>query len=187
MIEIWRDIKDYEGLYQVSNLGRVKSLGNGGTHKTSRILKSAKNTWGYLRVQLWKNGKGKWCFVHRLAATAFLDNPDNLPCVNHKDENPSNNFVGTPENDYKDGNIEWCSHEYNINYGTRNEKVSKVMTNGKLSKTVLQFTLDGLLVKEWSSTRECERNGFDNSAVGRCCNGKQKSHKGYIWKYKETL
>ena len=176
MIEIWRDIKDYEGLYQVSSYGRVRSLGNGGTHKKSRILKSAKNTWGYLRVQLWKNGKGKWCFVHRLVAEAFLQNPLNLPQVNHKDENPSNN---------NESNLEFCDQKYNINYGNRNKKVSNKMTNGKLSKSVLQFSKTGDFIREWPSTRECERNGFDNSAVGRCCNGKQKYHKGYKWKYKE--
>lgn len=175
MMEIWKDIKDYEGLYQVSSYGRVRSLGNGGTHKTSRILKSAKNTWGYLRVQLWKNGKGKSCFVHRLVAETFLPNPLNLPQVNHKDENPSNNNVS---------NLEFCDQKYNINYGNRNKKVSNKMTNGKLSKPVLQFSKTGDFIREWSSTRECERNGFDNSAVGRCCNGKQKSHKGYKWKYK---
>lgn len=179
MREIWKDIKDYEGLYQVSNFGRVRSLGNGRTHKTSRIRKLLKNNVGYLVVQLCKDGKVKTYLVHQLVASAFLENPDNLPCVNHKDEVKTNNFVGTPENDYKDGNLEWCNREYNNNYGTRTERFTKAM-----SKKVLQLTKSGELFREWESTRECGRNGFDSGAVCKCCNGKLKSHKGYIWKYK---
>lgn len=175
-IEIWKDIKDYEGLYQVSNWGRVKSLGNGGTHKTSRILKSEKNTRGYLQVQLSKNGKRKWFFIHRLVAEVFLENPENLPQVNHIDEDKTNNRVE---------NLEWCEHKYNMNYGTRNERISKTKINGKKSKKVLQFTLDGEFIREWPSTKEIERQlGFDNSAVCRCCNGKQKSAYGFRWCYK---
>ena len=176
MREIWKDIKDYEGLYQVSNWGRVKSLGNGKTHKTPRIMKINKQKNGYYRVILTKDGVEKNKSVHRLVATAFLENPENLPCVNHKDENPSNNNVS---------NLEFCDQKYNINYGNRNKKVSNKMTNGKLSKPVLQFTPTGDFIREWPSTREIERQlGFDHSAVGRCCLGKQKSSYGYIWKYK---
>lgn len=179
MREIWKDIKDYEGLYQVSNFGRVRSLGKGKTHKTSRIRKLSKNNVGYLVVSLCKDGKVKTYLVHRLVTEAFLYNPDNLTEVNHIDEDKTNNFVGTPENDYKDGNLEWCNREYNNNYGTRTERFIKVM-----SKTVLQFTKYGEFIREWSSTRECERNGFYSGAVCSCCNGKRKTHKGYIWRYK---
>lgn len=186
MIEIWRDIKDYEGLYQVSNWGRVKSLNY---HRTGReeliqpvIVKC------YLQVCLYKDGKPKRFLIHRLVASAFLENPENLPQVNHKDEDKTNNFVGTQENEYKDGNLEWCSNEYNTNYGTRNERVSKKMINNeKLSKPVFQFTKTGDFIREWESTMECGRNGFDQGHVAACCRGEQKSHKGFIWKYKETL
>lgn len=175
-IEIWKDIKDYEGLYQVSNYGRVKSLGNGKTHKTTRIMKINKQKNGYCRVILTKDGVEKNKSVHRLVATAFLENPENLPCVNHKDENPSNNNVS---------NLEFCDQKYNINYGNRNKKVSNKMTNGKLSKPVLQFTPTGDFIREWPSTREIERQlGFDSSAVGRCCVGKQKTSYGFCWMYK---
>ena len=173
-IEIWKDIKDYEGLYQVSNWGRVKSLGNGGTHKTSRILKSAKNTRGYLQVQLSKNGKRKWFFIHRLVAEVFLENPENLPQVNHIDEDKTNNRVE---------NLEWKSHKDNNNHGTRNERISKANTNGKKTKRVLQLSLDGELIKVWESTQECGRNGFCQSSVVDCCLGKQKTHKGFRWEY----
>ena len=174
-IEIWKDIKDYEGLFQVSNLGRVKSLGNGGTYKTSRIRKFYKNKGGYLQVQLCKDGKRKWFRVNRLVASAFLENPDNLPCVNHRNEIKTDNRAE---------NLEWCSYEDNINHGTRNKRVSKAMTNGKLSKPVIQLSLDGKLIREWPSTAECGRNGFNIGHVAACCRGEEKTHKGFLWMYK---
>lgn len=177
MIEIWRDIKDYEGLYQVSNFGRVKSLNYRHTGK-EELMELCKNKKGYLQVTLYKDGKRKTFKVHRLVASAFLENTDNLQEVNHKDEDKTNNFVGTPENDYKDGNLEWCSHEYNINFGTCIERVAKSQ-----SKTVLQFSKTGDFIREWSSTAECGRNGFNQGNVWSCCKGRLKSYKGYIWKY----
>ena len=172
MVEIWKDVKDYEGLYQVSNWGRVKSFKFG----KERILKQFTNNDGYLQVHLCKNGKLKTFLVHRLVAEAFLDNPNNLPQVNHKDENPQNNNVE---------NLEFCSAKYNTNFGTRNKRISDKNTNGKLSKPVLQFTLDGQFVKEWPSVRQAEREGgFNQSHITDCCKGKIKTHKNFIWKYK---
>ena len=169
--EIFKDIKDLEGLYQVSNFGRVKSLGNGKSYNSKeRILKPGKSTNGYLQVNLYKNGEYKQCLVHRLVAEVFIPNTDNLPFVNHKDEDKTNNSVE---------NLEWCTHEYNCNYATRNERIAKTR-----SKPVLQFTLDGEFIREWPSVAECERNGFNKGKVSECCNGKRKSHKGYIWRYK---
>ena len=174
-IEIWKDIKDYEGLFQVSNLGRVKSLGNGRTYKTSRIRKLYTNKYGYLQVQLCKDGKRKWFRVNRLVATAFLDNPEGKTEVNHIDEDKTNNRVD---------NLKWEWHKDNINHGTRNERVSKAMTNGKLSKKVLQLSIDGKLIREWPSVAECGRNGFNIGHVAACCRGEQKTHKGFLWMYK---
>ena len=174
MTEIYKDIKNYEGLYRVSNLGNVMSLNYNRTGKP-KLLKPGKDKHGYLFVILYKDGKKKKFFVHRLVAEAFIPNPDNLPCVNHKDENKTNNSVE---------NLEYCTHEYNINYGTRNERAAKANTNGKCSKRVLQFTLDGEFVREYPSTHECERNGFEHSSVIRCCKGKQKTHKGFRFMYK---
>ena len=112
MNEIWKNIAGYEGLYEVSSFGRVRSLRFGKT----KILKPGKNKKGYLRVSLCKNGKQKTFFVHRLVAQAFLENPQNLPQINHKDENKQNNRLE---------NLEWCSCDYNNNYGTRNERAGK--------------------------------------------------------------
>ena len=104
-MEEWRDIQGYEGLYMVSNLGRVKSLNYHRTGK-ERIMKPSDNGHGYLFVVLCKDGKDKNCRINRLVAQAFLPNPDNLPEVNHKDENKYNNCVE---------NLEWCDRSYNVN------------------------------------------------------------------------
>ena len=179
--EIWKDKKDYEGHYQVSNFGRVKSIKFG----KERIMNLVTDKYGYLYVNLYKNNIKKAYFVHRLVAEAFLPNPNNLPCVNHKDEDKSNNIVS---------NIEWCDVKYNTNYGAslekrafnsrRNKRIGKSNTNGKRSKPVLQYTLDGQFVKEWSSTMECDRNGYRQGNVAACCRGKLKKYKNFIWRYK---
>ena len=166
MEEIWKDKKDYEGHYQVSNFGRVKSIKFG----KEIILKQHINKGGYYYVCLLKNGKHKNYYVHRLVAEAFIDNPDNLPQVNHKDENKTNNSVD---------NLERCTNEYNHNYGTINERISQSQ-----SKPVLQYDLNGNLIKEWKSINECGRNGFNQGDICKCCNGKRKTAKGFICVYK---
>lgn len=150
MSEIWNPVKGYEGLYEVSSFGRVRSLSYRQTGEI-RVLNLYKNDSGYLLIKLFKSGKGKAYQVHRLVAIAFIHNWCNEPQVNHIDENPKNNHVE---------NLEWCSANYNINYGTRNKRSAK-----SRSKTVLQFTKNGELVKEWTSTKDAGRNGFDNSSV----------------------
>ena len=164
--EYWKPVVGYEGHYQISNFGRVKSIKFG----KEIILKQHKDKFGYLYVDLYKNNIKKKYKVHRLVAEAFLPNPYNLLQVNHRDENKLNNNVD---------NLEWCTNEYNINYGTRTERVSK-----KLSKPVLQFTLDGEFIREWASAMECKRNGYNQGDVTLCCQGKRKTHNGFIWKYK---
>ena len=190
MKEQWRTaIYDgiiYEGLYKVSNLGRILSLNYKNTGK-SKLMTPGDNGRGYLRVKLWKNREDKKCLVHRLVAEAFLPNPDNLPEVNHKDEDKTNNFVFLNEDgsvDKEKSNLEWKNHRDNCNHGTRNERSAKALTNGKLSKRVLQLSLDGELIKEWESTRECGRNGFTQSAVAACCRGEIPQYKGFLWMYK---
>lgn len=176
-MEIWLPVpvKEYSKDYKVSNYGRVLSLNYRRTGR-SEVMKPFDNGDGYLKVILSKNRKTKKFFVHRLVAEAFLHNPENKPEVNHIDENKENNRVE---------NLEWVDHKENINHGTRNQRVAEKCTNGKLSKIVLQLTKTGELIKEWSSTAECGRNGFHQGAVVDCCLGKRKSHKGFRWKYKE--
>lgn len=134
--EIWKDIKRYEGQYQVSNFGRIKSLDrfitqlNNGKLITRRYpgkmfnLKPENKT-GYVPAVLTKHNIAKYYLVHRLVAEAFIPNPDNLPQVNHKDENTSNNCVD---------NLEWCTNSYNVNYGSRNDKVRNALKNIKRSE-----------------------------------------------------
>jgi len=128
MKEIWKDIKGYESLYQVSNLGRVKSLArkvikiNCVSFKKERILKQQTDRYGYKKVILQRNYQIKTFSIHRLVAEAFLENPYNLPQINHKDENKENNCVL---------NLEYCDSKYNNNYGTRNKRVSETMKKKK--------------------------------------------------------
>ena len=190
--EIWRTAvykgEIYEGLYKVSNLGRILSLNYRNTGR-AELMTPIKNTYGYFFVNLWKNKKRKLCYVHRLVAEAFLENPEGKPHINHKiegDEGKTMNMVifNTDGSVNKEKTIiEWVTPKENNDYGTHNDRISKTMTNGKLSKKVLQFTLDGELIREWPSTAECERNGFNKGKVSECCNGKRKTYKGFIWKY----
>lgn len=200
--EEWRPICGYECLYEVSNLGRVKSLKDNNGKPREKIMKQGKTKNGYLRIMLCKNGKRERFLVHRLVANAFISNDNNYPCVNHKDENPSNNVVF---------NLEWCTYQYNLTYGTCQQrrventdwKVKVANTDykaiaakidykaigrknaEKLSRQVFQYTLDGELVAIWKSTRECGRNGFNLGAVASCCRGELKHYKNYIWSYQE--
>ncbi len=121
MKEEWKEIEGYEGLYKVSNTGRVRRIEHEifGRCHGRRILEEREvtqhNDWhGYKKVHLWKKGKDKPFFVHRLVATAFIDNPNDYPQVNHKDEDKTNNVVT---------NLEWCTCKYNANYGTKKERV----------------------------------------------------------------
>ena len=172
MEEIWKDIEGYEGLYQVSNMGRVKSV-----RKNIILSQSIKN--GYKRVALCANNNPKDYYIHRLVATAFIPNHDNLPQVNHKDENKTNNCVN---------NLEWCTQEYNLNYGTGTRRSQLANTNGKCSKPVLQYTLEGIFIKEWKSTMDVQRNlGFDHANISKCCRGEYAYAYSYIWKYKKEI
>ena len=183
-IEEWRtaiyDNVVYEGLYKVSNLGRILSLNYNHTGKPELMTPSEISN-GYLRVGLSKNKETKTCLVHRLVAETFLENPENKPQVNHKDEDKTNNFVFLNEDgtvNKEKSNLEWSTPKENSNHGTRNERMRKAK-----SKKVLQFTKSGELIREWPSTAECERNGFNHGAVCKCCNGKLSQYKGFRWMY----
>lgn len=168
-MEIWKKIEGYEN-YEVSNEGRVRSLGNDKTRKT-KILRPSDNGWGYLHVNLFKNGKSKKFKVHRLVATAFVPNMFNLDEVNH---------INEVKTDNRAENLMWCDGKENSNWGTRNQRIGE-----KQSKPVLQFSKSGEFIREWPSAREVQRVlGFLRSNISSCCLGKQKSYKGFIWRYK---
>lgn len=172
--EEWKQVAGYEGLYEISNLGRVKSLKANKGKVREKILRQGKMKNGYLKVIFHKEGKVKTFLIHRLVATAFLDNPSNLRCVNHKDENKENNCVD---------NLEWCTHQYNVNFGTCQKRISD-----KLSKQVYQYTKDEKLVAIWDSTKECKLRGFSQGNVSQCCRNCFKRegnnvYKGFIWSY----
>jgi len=167
-MEIWKDIKGYEGLYKISSQGNVYSVRN------NKILIPGTKRSGYLKVNLSYKGQIKTYTIHRLVAETFISNPNNLPQVNHKDECITNNCID---------NLEWCDVSYNINYGHRNKKVSSKLINGERSKPILQMLLNGNVVRKWANAYEASRNGFSQSAINMCCRGIRNKHKGYKWAY----
>ena len=185
MSEIWKPASRYEGFYEVSTFGRVRSVakdvwcGKGYRHRKGKILKPY-ITYGYPRVHLSKDGIKHNVMVHRLVAETFIPNPLNHPCINHKDENPMNPHVD---------NLEWCTYEYNSNYGTHRERMSKMFLNyPKYSLPVVRFTKDGVYVDEFCSISEAHRvTGINN--IERCCKGlsRYSTAGGFKWKYKKDM
>ena len=177
MKEIWKDIKKYEGLYQVSNLGKVKSIRN------NKLMKLRTDYRGYLDVLFSVNKKTKRYKVHRLVAEAFIPNPHNLPQVNHKDENKQNNFAN---------NLEWCTNEYNYHYGTAIERRTKTLLerysrtdNRWQERQIIQYDLAGNFIKEWRSIKTASKElNIISQDISACCRKLRKTAKGYIWKYK---
>ena len=186
MEEIWKDVEGYEGIYEVSNLGRVRSLDHKARHVSrmgrefevtykGRIRKLWANENGYLFATFKDNGKLKTYRVHRLVAEVFIPNPDNLPFINHKDENPSNNRVD---------NLEWCTHEYNVRYGTTIMRIRD--TQLKRANAVLQLDMEGnVLGKFMSLERAAEAMGCSTQLIKRVCDNKPHCHtaKGYRWQW----
>lgn len=169
--EIWKDIPGYEGLYQISTIGRVIcSL-------TMRI-KATRNRNGYRCVTLHKNGERKTFSVHRLVAIAFITNPNNLPFINHKDENRANNRVD---------NLEWCDASYNNKYGTRPRKVLDAnKANGSIvaEKKVAKIGRNGTVLDVYNSISEAARqNGVTREAIRNCVNGRTMKSCGYKWTF----
>lgn len=166
--ELWKDIPGYEGLYQVSSLGRVRSL-NFNHHGYTKILKQSITPRGYRNVSLWKNGIHKVFGVHRLIAMTFIPNPNNLPEVNHKDENTSNNCIT---------NLEWCSSQYNNTYGTNIQRRSK-----KLLKPIACYK-NNKLIKQYKSLKEAViQNGYSYAGLSLCLHNHRKTYKGYEWNF----
>ena len=182
--EIWRAIKGFEGLYEVSNLGRVKSLervSSLGRRVNEKILSPGKDKDGYLFVILYRDGKHITYKSHRLVLSTFnpVENMENLE-VNHMDEDKENNNLT---------NLEWCTRKENCNHGTRNARVSEKLTNGKLSIPISQLSLDGKYIRSWKSASDAEREeGFNHGNIIQCCKNKfhregNNIYKGYKWQY----
>jgi len=176
--EIWKDVRGYEGIYQVSNMGRVRSLdryidyGFRKAFKAGQILAIGRYPNGYCYVNFCVNRKRTSQLIHRLVAIAFIPNPNDLPEVNHKDEDITNNIVF---------NLEWVTSKKNANYGTRNKRVGE-----KLSIKVIKIDKELNPVKIYNSLVEAgNENNIDISSIIRVCKGKQNTSKGYKWMYYE--
>ena len=186
--EVWKDVLGYEGLYQVSDRGNVYSVERRdsiGRKVGGRIMKPSSHTGGYLQVQLYKNGKVKSKYIHRLVLEAFVDNPNNLPEVNHLDEDKTNNELS---------NLEWCTREYNNNHGTRTERVTQIQ-----SRKVKGVNVENGEIIRFKSTMEAGRNGYSSGAVSEASRGVYKDgrtgkligggriYRGHRWYYEEDV
>ena len=193
MEEVWKDVIGYENLYQVSNLGRVKSLPKidlRGHLRNEKILHMFITKQGYCQLGLHKDGKEQKHLVHQLVAQAFIPNPNNYPIVNHKKEfEKDNNCVD---------NLEWCTYSYNAKYGTYQERRIKSVNFKERSKNidykniqkhrrkkVYQYDKNLNLVNEFESVLKTGDFGFKPNEVSQCCNkvNHRKTHKGYIWSF----
>jgi hypothetical protein len=174
MKEIWKDIKGYEGIYQVSNLGNLKSLsrlcdvGNGVYRKKEKIIYKFSLKNGYPQFNLCKNNTHKNVYIHRLVGEYFLSNLSNFPTINHKDGIKTNNNIN---------NLEWCTYLYNNKHAI-NYKLRKL-------KPLLQYDLQGNFIKEWFCVSKCSKElGIHISNICNCIKGKRKTAGGFKWKYK---
>lgn len=160
----YKDIEGFE-YYQITDDGRIWNK------KLKRFLSGCIRKDGYVKVSLRKSDRKTPITksIHRLVAEAFVPNPDNLSCVNHRDECKTNNRAE---------NLEWCTYQYNNTYGERLVKTAK-----KKSKTRYQYSLDGELIKVWSSAVEASKNGYNKCCINDCCRGIHKTHKGYKWSF----
>lgn len=171
--EKWIPIKNYEGLYEISNLGVVRNA------KTLNIVAPFKNHGGYLRVNLWANNSARKYSIHRLVAEAFIPNPEGKPQVNHIDENKTNNRVD---------NLEWCTNVENHNHGTINARISKALINNeKKSKKTAAYNDNGDLIFEFPSVYEASRQtGINVSSIRDSLHGRVKHAGGYIWRFQSS-
>ena len=169
LAEIWKPIAGYEGLYEVSDLGRVRSF-----HKCEegRILKTSKNNNGYLRVALSKHGNTRFYAVHRLVAEAFLFKPEGKDTVNHIDFDITNNQIE---------NLQWCTQKENIAYSAKHRRFENAGAN---NKPVIQTEIHGKFENRFKSICEAARmTCIRQSSISACCNGRCKTAGGYLWRF----
>ena len=165
--EIWKTIDGYSN-YQVSNFGRIRAVKQ--RYRNKQFLKPSVDKDGYLYVTLYNNKKKRSFKIHRLVANYFIPNPDNLPQVNHKDEDKTNNMAF---------NLEYCTASYNSSYGTRTKRSIK-----KKIKKVSQLFLDGTPYKEYDSlTQAAYENGFCLSGISNVLHGRRANYAGYRWEF----
>lgn len=175
--EIWKDIEGYEGCYQVSNLGRVKSLeriNSYGERVHEKIKAFGDNGHGYLIVNLYKDNKVKMSYIHRLVANAFIPNPYNLPQINHKDEDKSNNDVQ---------NLEWCTQKYNSNYGTLKVRARKTLLDNNRARSIDVYSSDGKFIKTYECAYDMEKDGISRRAAYAICSGRVLSWHGLTFRF----
>lgn len=182
--EVWKDVPNYEGMYSVSNYGRVKSLrriiqcGRGEKVTKEMILKPMKDRLGYLVVDLRCEGKRKSLKIHRLVMLAHVPNPNNFPSINHIDEDKTNNIVT---------NLEWCSVSHNITWGEGHKRRVQSFINNNRSKRVLQYDDSLNLIKEFPSAAEAERQtGISGRAIRCVCDLRLLYAGGYIWLHNKS-
>lgn len=183
MEEIWKPIKGYEELYEVSNIGRVKGLrkyvdvGINSHYRNEKILKQSLDGKGYMMIWLYKDKNRKTMKVHRLVAEAFISNPEKKPQIDHINANKTDNRVC---------NLRWCTNKENCNNEharKRNSENNTGVRNNK-ARRVRQYTLNGVFVREWGYINAVKKIlGIGHSHISQCCSGKRNSAGGYVWKY----
>lgn len=173
--EIWKDIKDFEGMYQISNFGRLKSF----KHRKPTILKCETKKEGYRRIVLCVDKTNrKRCYIHRLVAIAFLEKPHGKDFVNHINEDKGDN---------RSINLEWVTSKQNANHGTRNKRVAEKLKTCSLCRKVKMFDINGKLIKTWNSLSDANNNGYHSSEIKKCSNGVYETYKGYRWEVEKDL